>query len=198
VAADAEPLSPLAELWAYITLGASSIVTEELSPIVGGVAASQGELDLARVFVAVAVGSWVATGLLYALGRWRGRWVRRRWPRIAGVMVRLLRAVRRRPWRSALAVRWAIGARVILPIACGAAHLRLWVYLLGTAVSAVTWSAVFVGLGYAFGDAAAAALDVVRRYDQWVAALLVAAAAAAWVAFRRRRAAPPPTRDVGR
>ncbi|MGF7473582.1 DedA family protein, partial [Salmonella enterica subsp. enterica serovar Minnesota] len=68
-----------------------------LSPIVGGVAASQGELGPLRVFAAIAAGGWIATTLLYGLGRWRGRWVRQRFPRTRGPMVLMLRAVRRRP-----------------------------------------------------------------------------------------------------
>ena len=139
------------------------------------------------MFAAVAAGGWVATAGLYALGWWRGRWVRQRFPRTRGPMVVMLRAVRRRPWRSALAVRWAFGARVILPIACGAAHLRLPTYLIGTAISSIVWSAAFVALGFAFGDTAVAALAVIRRYDQWVVIGLALTAALAWATYRRRR-----------
>jgi membrane protein DedA with SNARE-associated domain len=176
-------------VWAYVTLGLSSILTEELSPIVGGVAASQRELGLVRVFAAVAVGSWVATALLYALGWWRGRWVRQRFPRTRRPMVLMLRAVRKRPWRSALAVRWAFGARILLPVACGASHVRLPVYLTGTAVSSVLWSALFVGIGYAFGDTAVAAIAAVRRYDQWVVVGGAFLLAITWAVVQRRREA---------
>jgi membrane protein DedA with SNARE-associated domain len=178
-------------VWAYVTLGLSSILTEELSPIVGGVAASQRELGLLRVFLAIALGSWVATALLYALGWWRGRWVRQRFPRTRKPMVVMLRAVRRRPWRSALAVRWAFGARIILPIACGASHLRLPLYLVGSLLSSVVWSAVFVGIGYAFGDTAVGVLHVVRRYDQWIVVGFVFALALVWAVVQRRREAAP-------
>jgi membrane protein DedA with SNARE-associated domain len=102
-------------------------------------------------------------------------------------MVVLLRAVRRRPWRSALAVRWAIGVRVLLPVACGAAHLRVPTYLVGTALSSITWSAAFVALGFAFGDAAVAALAVVRRYDQWVVVAVALVAALGWSIHRWRK-----------
>ena len=179
-------------VWAYVTLGLSSILTEELSPIIGGVAASQGELGLLRVFIAIALGSWTATALLYALGWWRGRWVRQRFPRTRRPMVVLLRAVRRRPWRSALAVRWAIGARILLPIACGASHVRLPLYLVGTLLSSVIWSAVFVGVGYAFGDTAVGVLHVVRRYDQWLVVAFLFALALAWAVVQRRREAKAP------
>jgi membrane protein DedA with SNARE-associated domain len=102
------------------------------------------------------------------------------------VIKRLLRAVRRRPWRSALAVRYAFGARVLLPLACGAAHVRPDVYLAATFVSSATWSTLFTLLGYWFGQAALAALDRVRAYDQYVAGAAVGLAVLAWLVVRRR------------
>jgi membrane protein DedA with SNARE-associated domain len=170
-----------------VTLGASAIVTEELTPIIGGVAASQGELGLKRVMFAIAFGGWVATTLLYVLGWWRGRWVRKRWPRVGRYMKRALRAVRRRPWRSAVAVRFAFGARLLLPLACGAAHLNLFTYLVGTAISSIVWSVLFTSIGYAFGEAAVNALRRVERYDQYFIAVVAGLAIVAWLVFRDRQ-----------
>ena len=181
------PLTPLQELWAYVTLGASTIVTEELTPIVGGLAASQGELGLKRVMFAIALGGWLATTLLYVLGWWRGRWVRSKWPGVGRYMKRALRAVRRRPWRSAIAVRFAFGARLLLPLACGAAHLSLFTYLVGTAISSIVWSVLFTMVGYAFGQAAITVLHRVEHYDQYVIAVLVGLGIVAWLIFRDRR-----------
>ena len=170
-----------------MTLGASTIVTEELTPIVGGVAASQGELGLKRVMFAIAFGGWAATTLLYVLGWWRGRWVRRRWPGVGRYVKRALRAVRRRPWRSAMAVRFAFGARLLLPLACGAAHLSLVTYLVGTAISSIVWAVLFTMIGYAFGQAAITVLHRVEHYDQYVVAVLVGLAIVAWLVIRDRR-----------
>jgi len=177
----------LQELWAYLTLGASGIVTEELTPIVGGLAASQGELGLKRVMIAVAVGAWTATLLLYLLGAWRGRWVRRRWPRVGRYMKRALRAVRRRPWRSALAVRFAFGARLLLPLACGAAHLPLWLFLIASAVSSIVWSVLFTEVGYLFGEAAVTALRRMEHYDQYVIAVLLGVGLVGLLIYQQRR-----------
>ena len=112
-------LSHLAEVWAYVTLAASGIITEEAAPIVGGFAAHEGHLGITRVILACALGTWSAGVGLYALGRWRGKWVRKRFKRAGRYVTRLIVFVRRRPWRSAFAVRFAFGARIVLPIACG-------------------------------------------------------------------------------
>jgi membrane protein DedA with SNARE-associated domain len=180
-------LSQGERLWLYLTFGASPIVTEELAPLLGGLAASQGRVALAPVVVALTVGGWVATALLYALGRWRGRWIRRRFPRAGAAMKKWLRAVRRRPWRSAFAVRFAFGARLLLPLACGAAHVRPDVYLTGSFLSSAIWSALFAALGFAFGETAVAALQQVRRYDQYAVGVLAGLGVVAWLMIRRRR-----------
>src|SRR5689334_24724513 len=64
-------LSRLSQVWAYVTLGATSIFTEEAAPVVAGFAAHQGHLHAVRAAMACAIGSWAADIGLYLLGRWR-------------------------------------------------------------------------------------------------------------------------------
>ena len=99
----------LARMWAYVTLGAMGIVWEEASPLIGGLAAHDRNLRLTSVVLAVALGTWLASLLLYGLGRSRSRWLRKRWPKLRRVILRSVALVRRHPWRAALAVRFAFG-----------------------------------------------------------------------------------------
>jgi membrane protein DedA with SNARE-associated domain len=176
---------------AYLGLSVGPILTEELAPILAGVAVAEGRLHLVAAIVVMTLGGWVATALLYAFGRWRGRWVRRRFPRAGRVIKGLLRAVRRRPWRSAIAVRFAFGARILLPLACGAAHVRPDVYLIGSLVSSITWTTLFAFVGYWFGRAALDALHRVRQYNSLLAGVGIGfvVLAVLWVRRRRRLAA---------
>ena len=182
-------LSHLADAWVYVSLGASGIITEEVAPLLGGFAAHQGHLGMKRVMLACAVGTWSATTALYALGRWRAPWVRRTWHRADGYMQRALGAVSRRPWQSALAVRFAFGARLVLPVACGAAHVPVSIYLLGTAISSIVWSALFVLIGWGFGESTMLLVGQIRRYEDEIAAgiILVVAALFAFFTWRRQR-----------
>ena len=84
---------------------------------------------------------------LYFLGRWRSVWIRKRWPRLARPLARTLLGVRRAPWRSSLAVRYAYGLRLTLPIACGVAHVPIAEYLAGSGISSFTWASLFTVLG---------------------------------------------------
>lgn len=153
------------QLWAYVTLGATSIVTEEAAPLLGGIAAQQGHLGLVRVALAITLGTWAAHIALYYFGRWRGKWVRVRWPRAGRYLTRALRFVRRHPWRSSIAVRYAYGLRLTLPMACGAARVPLLTYVIGSGISAITWSSLFTVLGWAFGRTAVQVLRHVRRFE---------------------------------
>ena len=179
----------LASAWRYVALGGSSIVTEELAPVLGGIAAHEQQLGLVRVIVACAVGSWAGMLGFYVLGRWRGGWAAARWPRFGAHMGRVLDVVRRRPWRSSIATRFAIGARWVLPAACGAAHVPLWLYLAGSAVSSLLWAPPFALLGWAFGETAVLFVDRFKDYGAALTLALVVAVAALVLVRRRRTAA---------
>jgi membrane protein DedA with SNARE-associated domain len=144
----------LEKVWKYTALGASSIVFEEANPIFGGIAARHGRAGMLGVVVAVALGTWVASIVLYYVGRWRIDWVHARWPDKRRLLDAALAIVERHPWRSSLAVRFAYGLRLPLPIACGAARVPMSVYGVGSGISCWLWSLGFAYLGLAFGGAA--------------------------------------------
>jgi membrane protein DedA with SNARE-associated domain len=176
----------LRRLWAYITLAVTGIITEEATPLIGGLAAHDNRLHLSLVTICVSTGTWIADIGLYYFGRWRGDWARRRWPHLRTFMYRALRIVRRHPWRSSLAVRWAYGLRLTLPLACGAARIPIVLYAVGSAISAFTWSVVFTLLGWGFGRATLRIVGHVRRYEKFlVAAILIGLLIVFWVMRKR-------------
>ncbi len=158
-------MTPLERLWKYTALGASSIVLEEANPIFGGVAARHGRAGMVGVVVAVAMGVWVASIVLYYVGRWRIDWVRARWPEKHKLMDAALAIVERHPWRASLAVRFAWGLRLPLPIACGAARAPIGLYAVGSGISSWVWSLTFAYVGLVFGGAAVLALRFTHRLE---------------------------------
>ena len=185
-ATDAGALSFLGRLWAYLSLGATGIVTEEATPLIGGLAARSRNLELGAVGLWIAGGTWLAGLGLYYIGRLRGRWARRRWPRLRIVMIRAFKIVRRHPWRSSLAVRWAFGLRLTLPIACGAARVPIGSFMVGSAISCLTWAFTFTMLGWAFGQTAMIAVGHVRRYEKYLAAIIIIAVVVIFWVMRKR------------
>ncbi|MBA3672155.1 MAG: VTT domain-containing protein [Gemmatimonadaceae bacterium] len=176
-------------LWKYTALGASSIVGEETNPILGGIAIRHGRAGVIGVVVAVAVGTWVASLLLYAVGRWRIDWVRQRWPERQRLLDAALEIVRRHPWRASLAVRFAYGLRLPLPIACGAARLSFTLYTIATGISCWVWAGVFTWIGYVAGGAALRLLHFTTRLDVRLGVLAVILVVVLGFIMRRRRIA---------
>jgi membrane protein DedA with SNARE-associated domain len=184
---DASAALPIIDrLWWYLSLAATGIITEEATPLIGGLAAHDGHIRLAIAGFAVSVGVWGAGLLLYWIGRWRGAWVRKRFPSTRPMMLRALKVVRRHPWRSSMAVRFAYGLRLVLPMACGAARVPILVYFIASAISAAAWGYLFTILGWAFGEGMLLVLNHVKRYEWYlVFAILVAVGIGFWIARRR-------------
>jgi membrane protein DedA with SNARE-associated domain len=174
-------------VWTYAVLGASAIVIEELAPIFGGIAAHEGELRIARVILAITLGGWVATLLLYVLGRWKWEMIRRRFPRVRATGTVALRAVRRNQLKASLLLRFAFGLRIVLPMACGAAKVPLYLYLPMTLIGSALWTAVFTAIGYAAGEAAVRALGHLDRAGEIIGAVLVTVAVLGFVRWQRIR-----------
>ncbi|MEO5818523.1 MAG: VTT domain-containing protein [Gemmatimonadaceae bacterium] len=179
----------LEKLWKYTALGASSIVFEEANPIFGGIAARHGRAGMLGVVVAVALGTWVASIALYYVGRWRIDWVHARWPNKRRLLDTALAAVERHPWRSSLAVRFAYGLRLPLPIACGAARVPFSLYAVGSGISCWAWSLGFAYLGLAFGGAAIRLLHFTRMLEVRLGFVALILVIVLLFVMRRRRMA---------
>lgn len=74
-----------------------------------------------------------------------------------------------------------------MPLACGAAHVPVWVFLTGTAIASLAWSLIFATLGWWFGETAVMVLGRVKEFEGLLVGLLVMASIAAFVWIRRKR-----------
>ena len=173
-------------LWWYASLAATGIITEEPTAIIGGLAAHDGHIRLLTAGFSVSVGTWGADIILYYLGRWRGDWVRRKFPSTRRVMLRTFKIVRRHPWRSSFAVRWAFGLRLTLPIACGAARIPIPIYMMGAAIGALTWGYTFTLLGWGFGATTLLILGHVKRYEKYLVIAILIASLIVLLVMRKR------------
>lgn len=171
----------------YIVLGASAIITEELAPIFGGIAVHEGELRLSPLIIGITLGGWIATALLYGLGRLKWEAIRRRFPRTRATGTVALRVVRRNPLTASLLVRFAFGLRIVLPMACGAARVPLLVFLPVSLVGSFAWTAVFTSVGYVAGEAAVQAIGHLGKLGEIVGAVVVTVAVFAFLRWQRRR-----------
>jgi membrane protein DedA with SNARE-associated domain len=155
--------------------------------MLGGFAAEQGHLGFTRVVLVVAAGVWAATVGLYFLGRWRAGWVRLKLRGAPPVVRRLMQTMRWSPWSATIIARFAFGGRIILPLACGASHVPVWIFLTGTAIASLIWSLLYAVLGWFFGQAAVMVLGRVKEFEGVLTGLLVGIAIAAFIWIRRRQ-----------
>ncbi len=165
---------------AYLTLAVSTIFTQEVAAVLGGFAADQGHLHLSIVVLVLASSVFTESVALYALGRWRAAWVRLKLRNSPPIVKKLLRAMRWSPWRSTMISRFAFGARLALPMACGAARVPVWIFLTGTAAAAIVWAVVFASLGWALGEGAVLLMGEVKKFEGVIAVVLVALCLLAW------------------
>ncbi len=182
-------MSFLERMWAYITLGATGSIVGEASPLIGGLAAFDRNLNLVNVIIAVAIGTWLGNLGMYFLGRWQERWLRKRWPKLRPYVLRSIKIVRRNPWRVSFLIRFAYGLRIALPIGCGVARLPLMVYAIGTGVSAVVWSLIFGILGWALGSTTETFIGHVKDWEPFIGAALVALMIVGYLMMGRRHTA---------
>jgi len=176
----------MGRIWKYSALGVSSIIGEETNPILGGIAARRGRLDVFGVVAACAFGTWAASLALYYIGAREIDWVRARWPSKQQLLDSALAMVHRHPWRSSLAIRFAWGLRLPLPIACGAARVPFGLYLLASGISCWLWAAGFAYLGLAFGRAAYRMYLITHRLDVRLAVVEVLLCLVLFFIVRRR------------
>ena len=147
--------------------------------------------------MAVALGTWLASIALYFVGLWRIDWVRSRWPDKRRLLTGALTIVRRHPWRSTLAIRFAYGLRLPLPIACGAARLPFSLYMIASGISCWLWAISFAYLGFAAGGAALRVLDFAHRLDVRLGLLAAMLSIVLVVVLRRRLIAERTARVLG-
>ena len=179
-------LTLLERVWKYTAFGLSTIVFEEANPIFGGIAARHARADFRIVVLAVVLGSWIASITLYYIGLLRIDWVRDRWPDKHALLDEALAKVRRNPWLSSLAVRFAYGLRLPLPIACGAARVPISLYLVGSFISSMVWSLAFGWFGLVSGGAAIALLHFTERVEVRLGIIALVLILVLFVLMRRR------------
>lgn len=172
------------------------IPSEVILPL-AGFTASRGSFDLVSVVIAATTGSVVGALLLYLLGRWLG-------------VDRLMRAADRIPLMSSNDVEKAMAwfhrfgptavligrfipiVRSLISIPAGVDRMRLWLFLLLTAIGSAIWNTLFVGLGFVLGENWRVVEDIASRYSSAVLiiAIIIIATLIVWRAVRvfRRRA----------
>lgn len=152
-------------------------------PLFGGYAAQQGVLDPVLVSVAALAGGYLGDELRFAVARRYGTaWVSEK-PRLNVLLRQCELLLKRYGVAYIFLYRYPKGMRTIGALPVGLTDISWRRFTLLNAASAITWSILLVGVGYAFGEAIEDA--VTQGWGMVSVALLVISVALIWLGFRK-------------
>jgi membrane protein DedA with SNARE-associated domain len=158
-----------------------------------GALAGTGHLDATLVMGAVVGASLLGDSAWYVIGRLLGSRVLRWLCRVAlepdSCVRRTEVSFGRHGARSLIVAKFVPGLSAVAPPLAGIIGLPPWRFAWYSALGALLWGAVFVGLGFAFADQLERLVEHAARLGSWLVALLGGAlggyVGVKWLARRR-------------
>lgn len=156
VAAHVAPMSAewqsLIETWGYWLMAFGAIIEGETFLIIGGIAAAHGMLHLPGLILLAFVGSGAHDLFFFYLGRFFGRQIVDRFPKIQGKIEKVTRLLEKYDAGLIIAFRFMYGVRTIIPFALGISKISNAKFIFFDAIGAALWSFIFILGGYYFGQ----------------------------------------------
>lgn len=184
-------LTALISQYGLAAVLAGSLLEGETVLILAGYTAHRGYLDFTAVVAVAITGAIIGDQVWFALGRRQGMQLIARRPWLDGKIRRALVLVEHHPVKIILAMRFAWGLRIALPIAVGMSHIRWQRFLLLNLLSALIWAPLIAGAGYLFGALLARHIDDLHRVEHWGMLAVVILAIIFHLITRRRHKASP-------
>ncbi len=139
--------------WGVAAVFAGVVLEGETAVIAGGLIAHQGLAAWPAVFLAAAIGSFLADQFFFAAGRrYRDRPMVQRWMK-QRAFAKALQLLERYPVGFIFAFRFLYGFRTVSPIAIGTSKVPTATFIAVNAAAAALWAGIFTALGYWFGEA---------------------------------------------
>ena len=183
----------LVGVMAFLETGAGIglIAPGELTVILGGVAAGQGEVELVPLIALVWICAVAGDALSYVLGRWLGRgFVLEHAHRVKLTPDRLEQVERyfaRHGGKTILFGRFIGWVRALAPFIAGASRMPARRFLPATIAAAGVWALACTLLGYVFWNSLDHALDLASQGSFAIAGVGALAAAGVYAVKRWRR-----------
>lgn len=169
------------ENYGYLAVFLGSILEGETILILAGYSMSRGYLDPVLTYALAVAGGTMGDSIYYWLGRRYGARVMS-WLAVPRPF-RVRATVLLRRWRrqAAFTTRFAYGLRVPLPLLIGASRMPAHVFHLYNLIGAASFAALYLLLGFLFGEAVEEIVGRVRPYEQWILLALAGLGALIWL-----------------
>jgi membrane protein DedA with SNARE-associated domain len=186
---DVELLALLGK-YGYAATFVGTLLEGETVLVLSGVAASRGYLSAPLLVAAGAAGAMVTDNVFFVLGRAFGPALLKRFPSLAGSVVRAHALVDRFPNTAVIGIRFLYGMRTVGPLVIGAGRMPWARFALLDFIATSTWSLCWIGIGYVLGEVVYQVLGGIASIWRWsLVGAAVAGAIAAIVVYLRRRKA---------
>lgn len=180
------------EKYGLLAVFVGGILEGETTFVVAGFAASRGYLDPLAAYLAAVAGAMTGDVGYFLLGRYQGQRLIRAFPSLRKLRARAVLLLRNWGRTTAFLARFAYGLRIVLPLSMGAARMRPALFLAFDLLASLCFAALYLGLGYLFGETAEGILLRVRPYEKWILAGLLTTGAAVWAAREWKLFHPKP------
>lgn len=120
--------------------------------IFAGLAAQRGLLDIHILFLCAALGSMFGDQVFFFIGRYAGRRVIKRYPKLQPKLDRVLKILEKYSTSFILSYRFMYGVRNVSALAVGMSNLTWRRFFILNAIASFLWSFIFCGGGFLFGD----------------------------------------------
>jgi membrane protein DedA with SNARE-associated domain len=174
-------LAPYIQTYGYWIVFFGSVLEGETILILAGYSVSRGYLDFVPVLVLAVAGGMAGDATYFLLGRKYGPRVIRRFPGLRRVRARAVLFMRRWGRFTAFMCRFAFGLRVVLPLTMGASRVRPALFFTFNLLGATSFAALYLTLGYLFGEAMEELLGRVRPYERWIVLGVITLGVLAWL-----------------
>ncbi|HEX4019230.1 MAG TPA: DedA family protein [Frankiaceae bacterium] len=161
----------------------------EVAVLLGGVAASQGSVEIALVIVAACLGAVLGDQVGYLVGREWGEQVLRKIPDRLLDEDRLQKGrsyVRRMGAKGVILGRWTAALRALVPGLAGMSHMHYPRFLIANVIGGVGWATLVAVVGYLAGNSYKKVESALGSVSYVLLGLIVVGLIA-WHIVRRRR-----------
>jgi membrane protein DedA with SNARE-associated domain len=182
-------LAGLIDSYGYLAVFFGAFLEGETILALAGLAAYRGYLDFPKVVMLAMLAGFLGDQLYFFLGRYRGKQVLERFPKMKRRAQRFDQMLSRWHAPVIVGIRFMYGFRIVGPILLGMGRVPAWKFMLYNFIGAAIWAPLIAGIGYFFGSAVKAALGHLKRYELWVflAVLLAGVLFALYHHFREGR-----------
>lgn len=170
------------EAYGYWAVFLGGVLEGETVFVAAGFGVSREYLNPVPTFLAAAAGGTAGDLAYYLLGRTFGGRLILAFPLLRPLRARAVLLLRRWGRATAFLMRFAYGLRIILPVTIGAARFPFLVFLVFNLLGSLVFAALYLSLGYLFGETLEEFLGQVGRFDRWILLGLVAVGALFWAA----------------